>query len=80
MNAVQLKQKMRVIAALGAVTAALFAYRAFSDEGIFVGATVGNAAKSPFVTSVSPGLTPITVARSSSQTVSLTVNDSDSAG
>lgn len=77
---VQLKSAIRVIAAVGTLTVALFAFHAFSDEGIFVGATVGNAAKSPVVTSVTPSLAPITVSRNSSQTVSLTVNDSDSAG
>lgn len=81
MNAIHKRRsRAAVIAAVLAMVSASFAIRAFSDEGVFVAATVGSLSKPPFVRSISPALSPITVARGSSQTVSVTVEDPDSTG
>ncbi len=69
-------------AALAAATVGAFfgtgLWNAFSDESVSVSAIVGLANTPPLVTSVDPNLDPITVAKSTSQAVSVTVSDPDS--
>lgn len=72
------KTHVRYVAAAFSIVAALFSVNVFSDEGVRVAATVGNAAKSPTVVSVSPALSPITVLRNSAQTATLGIFDADS--
>lgn len=79
LNAIHIRiLAVSIPAALIAVAA--FWGTVFSDESISVSATVGSLQKPPFVRSISPALFPITVARNSAQTVSLLIEDPDSAG
>ena len=66
------------VTALCTMVFAFFRF-AYSDESLFVSATVGAQPKPPIVTAVSPSLSPITVLRNASQTVSLQVDDVDNA-
>lgn len=68
-----------LVAAVSAISVALFWNVAFSDETVSVSATVGLSGIPPVVMGVNPSLSIITVSRNGSQTVSLRVYDSDNA-
>lgn len=72
--------RLAIVATVVFSCLALVARPVFSDESVAVFATVEPAPKSPMVMAVTPLLSPITVAKGASQTVSLTVRDTDNTG
>ncbi|MDQ1343901.1 MAG: hypothetical protein QG650_621, partial [Patescibacteria group bacterium] len=74
--------RLRVFAigAAAVISCSISYVAVFSDESVGVFATVGSALQSPIVTGVAPDFSAIPVAQNTSQTVSLTVVDSDNMG